>query len=188
MSRVVILAALLCVGFPATAQVLYEPVQYQYRAGGTFYYYGGANPRVHQNAQSQSWEAGWGRTAGWAFHSGDVTVHREVATEPTRIYSDQVAGQNARVFGYTIDDARNAAYNSAPRYFRKADLRALAKVQLDGTWVVSAQATPGQIDIKPWRGWEQAKKVSEPKPILIIPRHMLDKPLWPKDDLRVDAR
>lgn len=191
MSRVLVSAALLWVwGLSTGAQVVYEPVQYQYQSGGRTYYYGGANTRVHQSAQAESGESGWGRSNGWAFHSGNHQTHREVATEPVRVYSDQVSRWNAHVFGYTPDDARNAAYNNAPRYFRKADLPALARVQWDGTWLVPSQPalTGGSVQIKPWRGWDEAKKTVEPKPILIIPKHLLDKPLWPKQDLRADAR
>ena len=50
----------------ASAQVFYEPVQYQYFAGGRAYYYGGHDWRVHARANQLSHEPGYGRTNGYA--------------------------------------------------------------------------------------------------------------------------
>jgi hypothetical protein len=176
----------------ASAQVFYEPVQYQYFSGGRAYYYGGSDPQVHYNANMLSQEPGYGRTNEYAFHSGDIDRHREVVTEPTRVFNDMTPYWNARFFGYTVDDARNAAYNNAPTYFRKADVKRMARVQSDGTWVVPSQAMSaattgtGTIEIRPAR--PMVRPVSEPKPILIIPKRLLDKPLWPSNNPTADAR
>jgi hypothetical protein len=176
----------------ASAQVFYEPVQYQYFSGGRAYYYGGSDPQVHYNANMLSHEPGYGRTNEYAFHSGDIDRHREVVTEPTRVFNDMIPNWNARFFGYTVDDARNAAYNNAPTYFRKADIKHMARVQEDGTWVVPSQAMParamgtGTIEIRPYR--PMVRPVSEPKPLLIIPKRLLDKPLWPSNNPTADAR
>src|SRR5438445_5847070 len=105
-----VLALLLIVGSTARAQIFYTPVQFQYSSGGSLYYYGGSDPYVHWEANSLSHEPGFGRTQGYAFHSGNGTVHREVVTEPVRVYTDQIPYWNARFFGYSVDDAQNAAY------------------------------------------------------------------------------
>jgi len=183
----VVLAAMSFCAAGASAQIVYEPVQSQYFAGGRAYYYGGSDPRVHYSAARESGLSSWGRSNGYAFHSGNIDTHREVSTEPTRIYTDQVPGQNARFFGYTADDAQNQANANSYSYFRKADLLRTAIRQSDGTWVVPAQPSParGTIQIilarsivRPMIG---DKKAPAPKPVLIIPKRLLDKPLWGSD-------
>jgi hypothetical protein len=167
-------ALLLMSASTASAQVFYQPVQYQYFSGGRMYYYGGSDPQVHYDANYLSHVSGYGRTQGYAFHSGNIDTHREVTTEQTRVYTDMIPTWNARIFGFTADDARNEAYNNAATYFRKADVARVARVQEDGTWVVPAQATagPGTIEIRPYR--PMVRPISEPKPILIIPKRLLD--------------
>jgi|GEM_PF-925350 len=191
-AALLIVLFMLALSSGAFAQVVYAPVQYQYFSGGQSYYYGGSDPAVHYCANLLSQELNFGRTQEYAFHSGNIMVHREVVTEPTRVFSDTMPGLNARFYGYTIDDARNAAYANAPTYFRKADIAKVARVQADGTWVVpSTTAMPasmsaGTIEIKPYRA--MARPAAEPKPILIIPKRLLDKPLWPSRDPVADAR
>jgi hypothetical protein len=192
MSRFVVLASLLIVltASPATrAQVIYEPVQYQYFSGGRAYYYGGANPHTHWRANLNSQDPGYGRTNGWAFVTGNVDTHREVGTEPIRAYSDAIPHWNGRVYGYTPNDARNAAYENAGTYFRKADLLKTSIRQEDGTWHVPAQPTAvrGTIEIRPYRAVTPVPATS-PKPILIIPKRLLDKPLWGTQAPMADAR
>lgn len=195
MSKVVaacVAAFLFAAGSSAFAQIIYQPVTYQYSSGGSLYYYGGSNPRVHEEAQSLSQEATFGRSNGYAFHSGNIETHREVVHEPTRIYTDMMPFQNARFFGYTANDARNAAYANSATYFRKADALRVAQPQSDGTWVVPVQADAtghGTIEIRPWKPATPAvTPVIEPKPLLIIPKHLLDKPLWPSNNPTADAR
>jgi hypothetical protein len=180
-------ALCLAASLSSRAQVIYEPVQHQFSSGGRHYYYGGSDPRVHQRANQLSQETTFGRSNGWAFHSGSIDTHREVGTEPTRAYSDMIPYWNARVYRYTDGDARNAANANAARYFRKADLRSVAQVQPDGTWAVpSAGDTThvrGTIDIRPYRG-----PATMPKPILSIPKRLLDQPLWGSGRTTADAR
>ena len=179
-----VVAGLALLASSASAQIVYEPVQYQYSAGGQTYYYGGADPRVHEAARRESGVSSWGRTNGYAFHSGNIDTHRAVVTEPTRVYTDQVPYWNARVHGFTADDARNEAYANSYAYFRKADLVRTAVRQADGTWHVPAQPSPqrGSIEIRPVPAVrpivEQKKPSAAPKPVLIIPKRLLDKPLW----------
>jgi len=180
-------ALFLGVASSASAQVIYEPVQYQYFSGGRAYYYGGADPMVHADANHLSHEEGYGRTQGYAFHSGNIDTHREVVTSHIRVYTDMIPNWNGHVFGYTVDDARNAAYMNAPTYFRKADLLKTARVQEDGTWVVPSQPMPhGTIDIRPYH--PVVRPATTPKPILIIPKRLLDKPLWPSNNQTASAR
>ena len=92
------------------AQVIYEPVQYQYKSGGRSYYYGGADARVHMSAAwPMVYGADWGRSNGLAFHSANVHTHREVATERPRVYTDALPLRNAYIYGFTANDARNEA-------------------------------------------------------------------------------
>lgn len=195
--RVVVLsvcAVFSMLAMSARAQVVYEPVQYQYFSGGRAYYYGGADPYVHWKANQLSREEWYGRTQGYAFHSGTIDTHREVSTEPTRVYTDMIPTWNARVFGYTENDARNAAYANAATYFRKADLRRMARVEADGTWTVPSQpgasaAGRGTIEIKPVRAVTPAvRPVGEPKPLLVIPKRLLDRKLWEEPRMTADAR
>lgn len=174
MSRV-LACALLCVFVSsASAQIFYEPVEYQYDAGGTPYYYGGSNPTVHQYARLPYNAAGtWGRVNGFAFASGDMRVHREVSNEPVRVFTDATGLVNAHLLGYTIDDARNDAYANASRYFVKRDVPAMAHRQ-DGHWVVPASATP--IRVYKSNGMEVTPPPSTmPKPLLIIPRDAIQR-------------
>src|SRR5829696_1294856 len=93
----------------ASAQIIYEPVQYQYEAGGQPYYYGGSNPNMHRWAHSPVGGAGrWGRTNGLAFVSGDIDRNRAVRDENTlRAFTDALPYTNAHVYGFTDTDARN---------------------------------------------------------------------------------
>jgi hypothetical protein len=181
MSRFVVpvaaLCAVVCVSSSAFAQIIYEPVQYQYGSGQNVYYYGGSDPRVHYAAAQPITPGGtWGRVNGWNFASGDLNSHREVSTEPTRTFIDVPGFQysNATFWGYGPDDARNDAYANSTRYFKKSDLLAAAVRMSDGTYHVSAQARPiqtisgGVAYIGPARG-------AMPKPLLIIPKDLLKK-------------
>ncbi len=187
-------ALALSISSSASAQVVYEPVQYQYQSGGQSYYYGGSDPRMHWAANAESGLSSWGRSNGYAFHSARLDTHREVSAEPVRVFADQMPTQNARFFGYSVDDARNQAYANSYTYFRKADLLKTAQRQADGTWSVPAQPpAPGTIEIRPYkpaaaiRPLMDEKKAAEPKPILIIPKRLLDKPLWGGGSPTADA-
>jgi hypothetical protein len=190
MSRAAVaLCALFAFLSSASAQVIYEPVQYQYRAGTT-YYYGGSDPRVHERAaMPSSPAAGWGRVNGYAFVSGNVHTHREVMKEPTRVYTDALPYRNAAVFGFTPADARNEAYRNAPTYFRKSDLVAAGRVTSTGAIVVPSHARPierGYIMIRRVdrddvvRPLDRDELRRKGDPILIIPKRLLDRPLNPE--------
>ncbi len=145
--HVALMALVACalVASEASAQVIYEPVQYQYKAS-QYYYYGGSDPAIHRWAQSPVGGAGrWGRAGGYAFVSGNIRTHRAVVHEPTRAFTDAMPFINAYVYGFTPNDARNEAYFNVPRYFRKGDLLNAA-VLGDGAYVVPSQAMPVRID------------------------------------------
>ena len=186
------LLAMLASSAPAFAQVIYTPVQYQHFVGGRAYYYGGADPAVHDNVALLAQVPGFGRTGGYAFHSGDVTRHREVTTERPLVFSDALPYQEAGQFGFRPHNAANEAYANSPTYFRKStDVVRMARVQADGSWVVPATTVParGAIEV---RGLGVVPRTpatyTEPKPLLIIPKRLLDKKLWTEQPMRADAR
>jgi len=121
------------------AQIIYEPIQYQYGDQNQFYY-GGMDPRVFQRAGAPSDPGSdWGRANGNDFASGDVWEHREVTGQPARVYSDALPTQNGTLYGFTATDAANVANASMPRYFKKADVIAAA-AKTSGLLIVPAQA------------------------------------------------
>jgi hypothetical protein len=167
-----------------SAQIIYEPVQSQYSAGGTTYYYGGSNPLVHvYAAQPNSAGETWGRAHGWAFSASNMLSHREVSGEYERVFTDSYGNglTDAHVAGFTADDARNEAYANQPRYFVKRDLLNAAHRDVDGTWVVPASAEPIRIyKSNGTRIDSTSAPASMPRPLMIIPKDQLEKPLRPK--------
>src|SRR3954469_7624186 len=155
----------------ASAQVIYAPVQYQYKIqypGGheTTFYYGGSNPLVFERAEQIG--AQYQYTAGTREGQYGVgLLHRGlIGRPPFLVFSDAAPLQNAAVYGMTPADARNEAYARAPRYFTKAGLLAVAapapeqehytKWTPDGipangsrVWVVPAQGWPQAGDMAP---------------------------------------
>jgi hypothetical protein len=162
----------LAIGFVAhssQAQVIYEPVQYQYGDQNKFYY-GGTDQRVFERAAGPA-DAGaqWGRVDGYDFASGDLWTHREVSDQPARVYSDALPTQNATLYGFTAADAANVANAAVPRYFRKADVEAAAR-QAPGTLIVPARAespeasTPASVNVT-----RQLSPTTQPLMILPAP-------------------
>lgn len=154
------------------AQIIYEPVRWQY-GGQNPFYYGGSDPRVLDYASGPVGGGGWwGRVHGFDFISGDYQTHRDVTNEHTRVFTDAVPFQNARLWGYTDNDARNEAYANAPTYFRKVDLLNNAIRNPDGSWTVPAQLSPGP---RFYMTSSSATRVAPatnatPRPLMIIPR------------------
>ena len=153
----------------ASAQIIYEPVRYQY-GGQTPFYYGGNDPDMFRFAHREYAES----RNGFATAHGNVMTHREVSSLAPHVYVDHMPRANAAIYGYTADDARNDAYNNAPRYFRKKDLLAHAVQDSDGAWHVPAQVSTsshaGTIEIKPY-----VRPVTSPHPVIVIPKEMLDR-------------
>jgi hypothetical protein len=170
-----LLIAILVCG-KASAQIIYEPVQYQY-GDQNKYYYGGNDPRVHAYANFTRDGGGrWGRVHGFDFVSGSIDTHREVIGEPERVFADAVPFQNARLYGYTATDARNEAYSRIPTYFRKADLLTTAVPQADGSWHVPAQPVEGVMPYwaSPRMTAPATAPTTAPRPIMIIPKKALE--------------
>ena len=184
MSRIVVLSLLALCAFVSSvsAQIIYEPVRYQYESNGTLYYYGGSDPMVHQVAHELSSPGGsFGRANGWVFFGGDTRSHREEAYEPTRVYSDATRTYNAGLLGMTPDDARDEAYANSDRNFVKRDIVVTAVPQSDGSWVVPAH-TSATVRVYKSDGTlvpqgPAARTVTDPKPLFIIPKDSLEKPL-----------
>jgi hypothetical protein len=140
----------------AQAQVIFQPVQYQYGSGNDTYYYGGSDPAVFAKAE---------RTAA-------ARQIRGVADTKPQVYSDAVPHQpNAAVYGVTAADARNQAYAAMPNYFRKGDL--VGHPQADGSIVVPPTAG-GEIVI-PKPAAKPLAPATKRGVIIIIPKPASDK-------------
>jgi hypothetical protein len=157
----------------APAQVIYQPVQYQYGSREKFYY-GGREPAIIAAASTfDQYRAAYERS------TRAYNEYGRLAQSPLYVYSDVLPYNDAGLFGYTAMDAMNDAYANVPRYFRKADLLQSAERQPDGTLTISSRVEPGRvgpgylpagsIDIHPY-------KRTTGGPILIIPKRLLDKP------------
>ena len=180
MLRQAIAAVLLSVAFAAvsSAQVIYEPVQSQYRtAGGETFYYGGGNPRVFEYAR-QRLECFSGVSYARVGRNDVGPVGRLFSRPSQYTFSDCAPYRNAIVFGYTSVDARNDAYANVPQFFRMAELVESAVPARDGIgYVVPAQAA-GTIDIRPSRPAATRPATgpgTQPKPVMIIPKKALEK-------------
>jgi hypothetical protein len=139
----------------AQAQVIFQPVQFQYGSGNDMYYYGGSDPAVFAKAE---------RTAA-------ARQIRGVADSKPQVYSDAVPHQpNASVYGVTVADARNQAYAGMPNYFRKGDL--VGHLQADGSIVVPPTAGGEIVIVKPAKALAPTTKKGV---IIIIPKSAPDK-------------
>ena len=67
----------------------------------------------------------------------------------------------------------------------------MVQPERDGTWSVPPQVGEvprGTIEIRPWKPVMTTTPVIDPKPFLVIPKRLLDKPLWPSNTPTADAR
>lgn len=177
----------------ASAAIVFEPVQYQYRdpyGNAPAFYYGGSDPAVFQwgaNVQ-QRLNTGPGypyittsyaREGRFAYN----VLNNKMLNWYPHTYTDLLpTAENAYVHGFSVSDARNEAYANVPLYFRKRDLLASALPTPDGNLVVPAQAPlPGTIEIKPYHKAPTTQPATAPattpSPILIIPKRLLNRPL-----------
>jgi hypothetical protein len=188
-------AAVLVSVFPAiaSAAIVFEPVQYQYRTpvqDRPAFYYGGSNPAafVAGIVRQQRYAIGASPVRDIGFHNtwvGTLTDnlihHGDFGSFPVT-YTDLLPpGMNAFPLGFTADDARNDAYGNVPRYFHKRDLMGSAVVLPNRVVVIPAQAPlPGTLEMMPMHGWpttQPATQTTQPQPILIIPKGLLDRKL-----------
>ena len=169
----------------ALAQIIYEPVRYQYETPrGERYYYGGVDGRVHAIA-------GYGAQCG--FHVYATNLHNfdggNSFGQPSpmyhrpQVFTDCIPLRDASRFGWSPADARNEAYANAPTYFRKADLLATAIPTGEGAYVVPANApnvyvAPG-VTRDAYRHHPATRTTTSPatRPgqVIIIPKRLLDK-------------
>jgi len=184
----------------ASAAIIYEPVQYQYRdpvAEAPPFYYGGTRVNVFDAGalQQQRYNMGptiRGRSSNTTYITTSYASEGRFAfaqnrtgiagISPVVTYTDLLpAGVNAYPYGFSASDARNEAYANVPLYFRKADLLASGYQTPDGGVIVPAAAPlPGTIEIKPAHGngpTTQPATAPTTSPILIIPKGLLNKPL-----------
>lgn len=180
-------------GSTASAAVIYAPVQYQYRdpyMNAPAFYYGGSDPQVFDAAANRQQRFNMGPSGYYIGTSyaregrfGFNLVPSTITNVLPVTYTDLMApGINAYPYGFSVSDARNAAYANVPLYFRKRDLLASAYRTDDGHLVVPAQAPlPGTIQITPSHHAPTTQPASAPtttpSPILIIPKGLLNKPL-----------
>lgn len=135
----------------ASAQIIYEPVQFQY-GGANGFYYGGHDPAV---------------IAAAALPIGGSMPR--LNHTPLRIYTDLMPpGENARIYGFTIADARNEANANAARYFRQADVFA-AKRNVINEMVVPAWAGADPTQSAPPAPASVTITPSGPHPLMVIP-------------------
>jgi hypothetical protein len=170
MYRAAAVTLLLVIASSATAQVIYEPVQYQYTNEVT-YYYGGNNPLMHQHIEMVKCRDGYPSSiTGNHYNSLRHTLAQ--ATDRTYVFSDCFYG-NAAVYGYTTVDAYNEAMANVPLYYTKRDLLVSAVPAADGNGLVVPAMGRPMGAMKSMNGSMGATtQPSEPKPraIIIIPK------------------
>ena len=172
MYRAAAVMLLLVAASSARAQVIYEPVQYQYTNGMT-YYYGGNDPSMHHYIEHVKCRNGYpSAITGHLYNSLRDTVGQ--VGEHTFVFSDCLMYRNAAVYGYTADDAHNEAMANMPLYFTKRQLLESAVHVGDGTLVVPASGRSHHMMNKQAKEGTTgaATQPSEPKPraIIIIPK------------------
>ena len=164
----------------AMAQVVYEPVRYQFQSPrGETYYYGGTDPRVHMVAGSELCRGFGYATNLHNFDGGNSFNQPSPMHHRPAVYTDCAPFRDATYFGYTPADARNEAYANAPTYFRKADLLESAIPTATGGWVVPANA-PQYIVAPRHHGYPTVRPmttapVTRPGQVIIIPKRLMDK-------------
>lgn len=167
----------------ASAQVFYEPVQYQYTLGdGRTFYYGGSNPAVFDAAHRRLACVKSRAELDESRFGYGVAYRGLIGEPPQRVYTDCLgAGREAYLYGYTSVDARNEANANVPTYYRKGDLIRGAVLDHDGTLVVPAQAPAGppSMMIRSYRTDDPTTKpltqpATKPKAIIIIPKKRIE--------------
>ena len=164
------IALSLVVASSANAQVIYEPVQYQYvHPAGFTYYYGGSDPIQHEYAEHVACRNGYPSEHTFQGFSGLYHTVGQIGERHPVVLTDCLPLRNAAVYGYRVEDAQNEANANVPRYFRKGDLVAAARPAGDGTLVVPAHLKPHAANHD---APAQAVQTGEVKPraIIILPK------------------
>ena len=108
----------------------------------------------------------------------DGLTDRQVDVMPCFDFSQPGPRANAAIYGYTATDARNDAYRNAARYFCKRDAMRYAERDEVGAWHLAPQVSGmhvGTIEIKPY-----VRPVVAPRPVIVIPKDMLDRKIQPE--------
>jgi hypothetical protein len=177
---------------PASAQVIYQPVESEYRTEHGKYYYGGSDPMAHEWAWRKL-ECLRGTTGVHEGRYGYGYIHRKlIGRPPELVVSDCAPYLNAAAYGLSSVDARHEAYGDSAGYYKKSDMLKDAVPAADGKgWVVPVKPSNGSIEIRPYRRMmapmmrpstqpaaeaaavPSEKSRTEPKPVLIIPKDQL---------------
>jgi|tagenome__1003787_1003787.scaffolds.fasta_scaffold20176177_1 hypothetical protein len=168
MYRLAALTLLLVLASSATAQVIYQPVQYQYTNGMT-YYYGGNNPAMLRHIEHVKCHDGYPNSVTGHHYTTLYNTLRQT-TEPTYVFTDCFHG-NAAVYGYTSVDACNEAMANVPLYYTKRDLLNAAVPAADGVGLnVPAMGAPaGAMKMMGDAGATTQPSEIKPRAIIIIP-------------------
>jgi hypothetical protein len=190
---------------PASAQIIYEPVQSEHRTEHGKYYYGGSDPQAHEWAYRRL-ECLRGYTGVHEGRYGYGYIHGKlIGRPPEYVVSDCAPYLNAAAYGMSSTDARHEAYGHSAGYFRKSDVLKEAVPAADGKgMVVPANAGISRIDIRPYRRMmgpttrpttrpaaeettaaPDEKSRTEPKPVLIIPKDQLKLKVTPNKSVVV---
>ena len=163
--------ALLWPAPPAQAQIIYEPVQYQYRGTPTFYY-GGSDPAVFEQAERVGCLYHHRERGGGLGGRANGYLSSRVLGPRQYVYSDCAPYMNLWLYGFTPTDARNEAYRNVPRHFRKSDLKRAAVRAGKTLHVVPAQAKPVRdvIVIRRDRAQVRDEAPARTRRIIIIPK------------------
>lgn len=170
MYRAAAVMLLLVVASSARAQVIYQPVQYQYSNGVT-YYYGGNDPSMHHYIEHVKCRNGYpSAITGHHYNSLRNTVGQ--IGEKTFVFSDCLPFRNAAVYGYTAVDAHNEAMANMPLYFTKRDLLAAAVPAADGTLMVPASPMSHHAmrHVPMMAGAATQPSDVKPRAVIILPR------------------
>ena len=184
MYRAAAVTLLLVVASSASAQVIYQPVQYQHGNGMT-YYYGGSDPSMNHYIEHVKCRNGYPSDIT-GNHYNNLRHTLGQIGEQTYVFSDCMPYRNAAVYGYTANDAQNEANANVATYYTGRDLVDAAVPAGDGTLVVPAHGRPPHRAHMPGRlyGAPAMTQPAEPKPraIIIIPKGA---PKRPADDTEV---
>jgi hypothetical protein len=175
MIRTLLVAATLCAASIASAQVVYQPVQYEYhtQTGRTFYY-GGDNPGLIQWA-SKSDCLGRARP-GFGFIPVPrpsytfISAPYPAADRPPLVISDC---DPLGITGLSVADARNQANARVPLYYRKAaPPEPAAPAHKPATAPQQPEEDHGTIEITPSAtrlSQSLQDRMAQPGSIIIIP-------------------
>jgi hypothetical protein len=195
MIRPIFATAIVClVPAFASAAIVFEPVQYQYRDpvhnNTPAFYYGGSNPAAFMAGVVRQQRMMIGnipvhdegfRHVWFGPLTDNLITHGPWSSVPATYTDVLPPGMNGYLLGLMPDDVRNEAYDNVPRYFRKRDLMGSAVMVAPHVAVIPAQAPlPGTLEMMPAHGWpttQPSTQSTQPHPVIIIPKGLLDRKL-----------